>query len=314
MSKELDKFKKSAKPLLKNVGEIIDEFASHGTNREHHKQILLECAKEIGRRAAELKKAGQSGTTIDDFIKDGEIKQVAKTSNSAIDSLFKENDRLKKILAKAKDTNTKLSALKDEVKKEIASRKKKKDRKLLAVDSKSLPEMEALCATIVEKFQDVRDEVIMMAKNDAWTPRTETKNFDNWTKQEIAKSGAARENRDNVELGARGFDVRVIKNKAATCKKLFSVLKTACADGLKALKSGDSGGLRKKDTEARKCLSEMKKILKPYDAKFASMGQGAMAGLKQSKDGKLVLSAVEEMRKQTNEGETLIRKVARVTV
>ena len=314
MSKELDKFKKTAKPLLKIGRDLVSEYGSHRTNREHHKQILLECAKEVGRRVQVLKQAGQSGTTIDDFTKDKEIQQVAKASTTAIDSLFKEQDRLKKMVAAAKDTSAKITALHKDVEKEIAQRKKKKSRKLLSKDSKSLPDMEALSAELLTTFQNLRDELIMLVRSEGWTAKTETKNFDKCTKQEIAQSGAAREKRDDVELGARGFDVRVIKKKGAVSKKLLAAIKTACADGLKALKAGDPSTLAKKNEEARKYLAGMEKILKPYDAKISTMGNSAIAGMKQDKDGKVVFTSIEAMRDQIKEGNALIKKISRVTV
>ena len=314
MSKELEKFRKTAKPFLKAASDAVSGYGSHTTNREHHKQILLECAKEVGRRAAVLKKNGKSGTTMQDFMDDKEIQQIGKTSKNALDSLIKEESRLDKILKTARDANAGMASVRGDLEKEIAKRKKKKDRKVLAVDSKSLPDMEKLSSELLKNFQTLRDDILMMAKSDNWKAATESRNFDKWTKEEIAKTGAARETRDETELGARGFDVRVMKTKSAKCTALSKALKTACAEGLKARQEGAGKDVTSKDATARKCLEEMAKILKPYDTKMKSMGRGALAGMNQSKDGKLVLVSVEQMRTQIKEGTALIKKVSRVAV
>ena len=314
MSKELDKFKKTYKPLGKQVEDTQQEYKKHCTNREHHKQMLLESAKQIGRDVQEAKNEGATGTSLKDFASDKRVLSTMKTAMTAMAALSKEDARLKNIMKSAAAVQKKVLDLEKNLSNEIKGRKKKKDRKVLARDSKSLPDMEKLLKEVVSSRQAVKDEVIDVEGHAKWTSAEEKKNFDNWVKQEIGRTKSDRKTRDNKETDTQAFNIRNVQKHAAQAKQLVTVARDKCAEAEKHFKNRKPVDADKCIENAHKALAALKKLHVPYQRGMKKMNKYDVMGMKQTKDGKFILGAIEFMENGIVGLTKLIKKTSRATM
>ncbi|MDT8344662.1 MAG: hypothetical protein RQ752_09535 [Thermohalobaculum sp.] len=314
MSKEIDKFKKACGALEKQADAIEQDYAAHGTNRKHHKDMLLESSKEIGRVVQTLKDAGKTGTQLKDFANESAMMPVMKTALNALGQLGKEESRLDRIMKDAAAVLKQMNALNAEIDKEVTARKKKKDRKVLAVDSKSLPEMEKLLGDFATRIVDFQASTIDLQKMEQWALEKDKKNFDTWCTQEIAKTKADRKTRDTAETDERMFDDRVIKREMGAIKKLVVDVKTACGQAEKHFKNRET---TQADAELQKAWdyhAQIKKMYEPHARQLAKMNAYDRKGLEQSKEGKVMIASIEQMGAAVDALSKLIKKFSRATI
>lgn len=314
MAKEIDKFKKTYAPLDKNAKKVHNAYAGHTTNREHHKMMLLEGAKEVGRAAQKAKDAGTQGTELKDFAKDAGVLAAMKTAMGAVGALGKEETRLKGILKEGNATYSALGKLRDEIDTEIAARKKKANRKIASVDSKSLPDMEKLLAAVRKTAQYIDDHVLMMEKNPPWSAAMEKKHFDKWVKEEIGKTKTTRKDRDQGETDGQAFDLRNLKKHMNLMKGHTGSARDLCRAAEKSFKNRDVVPADKALTLANKELSSMKKIYAPYERGIAKRNKYQIMAMQQDKDGKYVLTSVDQMKKVIQGTSMLIKKTSRASI
>lgn len=314
MSKELDKFKKSYATLDKKAKAVSQDYAVHTTNREHHKNMLLESAKEIGRAVQKAKSGGAVGTDLKDFLKEKDVIVVMKTVLNANAALSKEEARLKGILKKTSGVVADLKKLDKEIDKEVTKREKKENRKLFAKDSKSLPVMKKLCTTVATEAVDVDSNIIAMENTVKWSAAVDKRNFEKWVKEEISKTKADQKERDNKENDGQAFDMRIVNKATNQVSNLQKVAVESCKSAVKCYKKGDRTGANDGLAKAHDALKAIKKIHVPYERKMKSMNKYDIMGMQQSKDGKKVLASIELMEKSTAQITKMIKTVARTTV
>ncbi len=314
MAKELDKYKKDYAPLKKTADWCVSEYAVHTTNREHHKQMLLEASKETGRVAQQLKDNGATGTKLSDFANAKEMAPVMKAAMDAVGALGKEESRLKQILAKASDSVTSLEKLSKEISAEVADRKKKRDRKIAGVDSKSLPELEKLGGEVWSTRSQLVDDIINMQKIEKWSQAKVRADFDKWCAEEIGRTKSDRKTRDTKETDDQAFNVRIVQREMGKVKQIVDGVRSSCAAAEKHFKNREAAKADAELTKAWKLHAELKKIYEPYRRKLASLNTYDRRGMQESKDGKAVLDAIEQMEKAVDGLSKMIKKYSRATV
>lgn len=314
MSKDLDKFKRSWAGLKKAGQDLNQEYAAHTTNRKHHSMMLKESAREIGRAAEECKARGVTGTTLKDFLKEKEVLTVMKTVLDAQAALSKEEARLKKITAACNKHIAAIKKLDAEIAAEVKSRRKKANRKILARDSKSLPDMEKLNVEVATAAVDMKAEIIDMEAIAKWSAARERKEFETMANQEVAKSKSDKSARDTKETDAQAFDMRNFTKAVAQAQKLDAAGKQSIKQAAGALKSGDREGASDAIGTAQKVLAALKKLRAPYVREMKRMNKWDLRGMQQSKDGQAVLKGTAAMEKIEADLDGMIKKVARATV
>ena len=314
MSKQLEKFKKELLPLEKAAEKCQEEYKAHATNREHHKQMMMESAKEIGREVQTLKNNGATGDKLADFITAKELKPILKTVATANAALNKEEARLTQILASANSTQKGLDDLNKKVEKEIGSRQKKATRKVLPKTSKSLSEMEDLPAFIRQISQGLTDEIITMEKVLKWTADKEYKGFEKICDIEIKMIKADRKGRDTQEKDGRAFDLRLVGGAHNKIKLLADETKKLCVDALKQTKAGDKDAAKKALDEAYEKLKDIAKLKATYDRSFKGMKEHDLKSMKESSDGKKVLAAYISMGNLEKDAKKAVVGTARKSI
>ncbi|MEX0969664.1 MAG: hypothetical protein WD046_04360 [Paracoccaceae bacterium] len=314
MAKEIDKFKKEIDPLMKGADKIVGDYARHQTNREHHKMMLLESAKEIGREVQKSKDNGVAGTELKDFLKEAGVLGVMKTVQNALGALNKEETLLHKMLGDGGKIVADLEKLGTKLDKEIDDRKKKKDRKLLAVDSKSLPDMEKLSAELWKNRQNLNDEVIMFEKSVPWAAKKERANFDKWVATEIGRTKSDRKGKDQSETDNRALDLRLVKKAVDLTKSNLNDGRTALAQAEKHFKNRELKEADQCIADAMKNLATIKKLHAPYAREVSKINSHDMKTMQGSKDGKYILTSVEQMGTVIEALTKLIKKTARASV
>ena len=311
MSKDLDRYKKQFAALSKTAAKAQLDFSKHCTNREHHKGILLEAAKQMGRDVQDAKDEGMSGKVAPDFIKHKGVANTMKTALVAIKASVKEEANMNAILKTAEGAIKDLKSLYDEVTEEVTARDKKANRKLLPISSSSLAEMKKLPAKIKSTYVDLDSETVSLQKMEKWSAARQKKDFENWTDAEIARTKSDRKERDTDETDAQGFDMRIVNKKVSETKKLVTLAKAQCDAALSAYKGGKPADGEKPLATAQQAHAALKKIHEPYARRLKKMNAHDRKGLGFTKDGKTLLASVELMEKSIAAVGTMVKKTAR---
>ncbi len=310
MSKELDKFKKTYKPLSKSADSLLADYKSHGTNLQHHRDMLFEAANEIGRVVQTLKDAGKTGTELKDFENEKEMSTVMKTVLDIFAALSKEETRFKTISKDAPKVTDGLKTLRAAIDAEVTSREKKANRKIAAVDSKSLPDMKKLSVEVAAKYQRMKDDVIDDIQD--WSKDGMRKLFERTCKTEIAKSKADRNARDTGETDAQAFNIRQVKKHVAEFKSQVDAARDGCATAEKHFKNREVDEGDAAITAARTAYDSLGKILEPYRRRISGLNKYDLQIMKDNKDGKWVLENVEAMERAVEGVSKLIKKTSRM--
>lgn len=314
MASDLDKFKKEADPLIKTIDKIQTDYNRHTTNAQHHRDMLWEAANEIGREVQKSKDNGVAGTALKDFLKEAGVLTVMKSVQTSLGAAGKEESVLTKIKSDCKSTIASSEKLLAKMDKEIAERKKKKDRKLAAVDSKSLPDMEKLAASLKAAQSKLTTDVIDDINITKWSLAGIRKMFDTKVATEIAKTKSDRKSRDQGEMDNRALDLRLVKK---AYDSTVANLKAARDSLTQAEKHFKNRQLTEADgciSDAMKNLSDMKKAHAPYAREIGKTNAHDLKTMQGSKDGKYILTSVEQMGKAIEGLSKLIKKTARASV
>jgi len=314
MAKEIDKFKKDAAPLIKAVSKIQTDYKRHSTNAQHHRDMLWEAANEIGREVQKSKDNGVDGTALKDFLKEAGVLGVMKTVQASLGATGKEESNLTKIKSDSKSTLAETDNLLATINKEITDRKKKQDRKVLAVDSKSLPEMEKLVVTLQKARTDLSTDVIDDIDITEWSLAGIRKMFDKQVTSEVAKTKSDRKARDQGENDNRALDLRLVKKAYDNAVKGLNEARDSLMQAEKHFKNKE---LKEADgciSDAMQNLADMKKAHAPYAREIGKTNSHDLKTMQGSKDGKYILTSVEQMGKAIEGLSKLIKKTARASI
>lgn len=289
MAKELTKITKEFAALKKTAEQQQEDLGANQTNYRHHESMNYEASDEITRRVAALKKEGAQGTTLDDYRDDKEIKVILAEVENNKTQLAKLAAEMKTLHRESTATHEKLSELYEHVKEEIATRKKKKDRKFFAIDSASLPELEKLEKEVSTCATNLKDEVVgYLDKVDfIYDP----KKTDALMEKAVTDSPEVREERDEKALGNRALDLRVLGRNTKLVQKGREEVKKHLTAAVKAFKEGELEVARDEVANATKARGEVQDIAELYSKAIGGMRKHDIESLKQNKDGQNILAA-----------------------
>lgn len=281
------------------------------TNAQAHRDMLWEAGAEIGRAVEKCREQGIEGKTLKDFIKQPNVAAANKTAETAMAAMVKEADIIIAARASAKTLIAKRTALVDTIQKEVDSRTKKKDRKVLAVDSKSLPLMEDLIKDLNKQADSFLENTVKKPLRITFAADKEQKIFDDLIERELSKSKDVRAEEDQDALDSQGFDVRLIKRNH---DKVMSNLKAGRESLTKAIAHQKAKEAKEANANIAAAMENQKvmdKLHAPYAKVMASKGKDDLNKMSNSKDGKYAIEAIEHMGKAVEGLNGLIKKTLR---
>lgn len=300
MAKELEKFQKEAAALDKQADQCLETVKKTSTNLNHFMEMFQQGCMQVGETVQKLKSQGKTGSKYDDFKNEQEVKTVVQAMEDIRKNYTRNHKEFEDAKAKAAKVVDEYAKLQKTIEGEISSRKKKKDRKILAVDSKSLPEMEKLVESVKKKRLHVRDEAAQAVgfdKPDAIWKRT-LKNID----FEVGRTKDDRDAQLQAELDRRGLDIRVAQRNLGVAGKLANEIQTACD----ATQGKDADKAKALLTLATKKLKELKALDDQYKRAIGGVEQSAREAM-QTKDGKFLISLRNSISKLYSDAENLIK-------
>lgn len=288
MAKELDKLTKEFAPLKKSATTLIDGMAPIGTNFGHFLSMGGEMKDEVTRRVGELRKAGRTGTKLEDFDDDKELKAVlseVENMKKQMALLVKRSDQA---LSDGKALAGELKKLKTTLDKTIAERKKKKDRAFLAVDSASLPDLEKLCEQVGQCMTDLDDEVVNFLTS---TPYTyDPKSTDKLLQAAVNASASVRAELDEKAMAARGLDLRLLGKNLPLAKKYLKEVNAQLEEAARLYKAGARDKARDRIADATEARTSLQTIADKYALAVKGFNKYDLLAMEQSKDGRQVLA------------------------
>lgn len=295
MAKELTKVTKEFAVLKKTAEQQKEDLGAKQTNYRHHESMNYEASDEITRRVGELKKEGAQGTKLDDYRDDKEIKVILAEVENNKTQLGKLATEFKTLHRESTATHEKLTELHNNLKEEIAARKKKKDRKFFAIDSASLPELEKLEKEVETCATNLRDEVVgYLDKLDfSYDP----KKTDTLMEKAVTASPEAREQRDEKAMGNRALDLRVLGRNTKLVQKGREEVKKQLTTAVKEFKENNLEAARDAVDKASEARAEVQKIAEIYSKAIGGMRKHDIESMKQNDDGKKILAATELIAK-----------------
>jgi len=313
MSKEFEKFQKTYKPLAKSTSDIMSRYASHCTNRSHLQAMLRETSKEIGRCVQGAKDNGLDGANIAAFVSDKDVKSALSAGETFLVDLGREEATFKKIMSDVKTTSAKLTTLASDMTKEIATRKKKADRKIAKKTSDSLPDMEKLLVEVKADFQKMKDDIVGMEAT-PFTAKAVSKKYDVWITEEVKQTKADRKSRDDRETDRQAFDMRQVKKHQGNFVKAVNGVKAQLAGAEKCYNAKDFDGAEKCFENSQSLLKAMAKIYEPYAREIKKKSRGQITNMKNDKDGKAILAFIDTMEKTLPAVQKLIKSRMRASI
>jgi hypothetical protein len=289
MAKELEKLTKEFAPLKKQAETLLDSTAPLGTNFRHHESMNYEASDEITRRVGELKKEGKTGTTLKEFAGDSEIKAILAEVENNKKKLTTIISKYNQVETDAKKTHAALTKMKEGLDKEIASRQKKKDRKVFAVDSASLPDMEKLSTEIGDVAKSLYDEIIAFLQT---TPMVyDPDKTDKLIEKAVTASPEARGQRDDKELAKRGLDLRILGRNTKLAQSSREEVKKWLLETVKEFKGGNKGKAQDNLAKAVEARGQLQKTAEQYELAMKGLNKYDLQSMQESKDGKAIIAA-----------------------
>lgn len=305
MAKTLDSVTKDFAVFKKKADVILESLQTNATNMKHFRDMCFEGVDEIGRQVGTLKSKGHDGKTIDDFKDDKEVASLLKTIDDFLDKVEKNAQDTQKKVNDLKTLEKEGTALFTDLKKEIDARKQKKDRKVFAIDSKSLPDLEKLHTKVHDYVVESIGATIIDMDGQPGA-KIFGASLDKAIQTEVNKGKVNRDAQDQAILDQRGLDLRILGRKLTQVRKLAVDVSDKCGtahnnitnDGVGII--GDTPQERTKTVkallkEAQTGFTEMKDLIAPYQRTIAKLNPYDKKTMEQSSDGKKVLGAVAEM-------------------
>jgi hypothetical protein len=263
MAIELKKFQAEFKTLDAAVVAAFGEWKLVGDTQGGFKKLLDGARVTIGDRIAELKTQGATGTKLDDFAADAEVKAGLATVKAALTNYANFEKRKVTALQTFKDLNNKLLDLADRMDAEIASRKKK------LFEPKSLPDMIKVAKSVRDSVSEQGGLKAQSIADIVSTVRVKPGDFEKtfWAdmEREVTKSAAVRANASVTDL-LQMFNPRVAKLRsdkvqslAVECEKLCKAVAAAGTNAKLAKQASDAAVAK---------AGEMHEIVEKYSAAY----------------------------------------------
>jgi len=297
-----DKAKTTYAGLKKKADEMIEGIARIGTNAEKQKGLALEAADEISRRVQTLKDGGKTGTAITDFDSDAEIKKLLSYIAEVQGTCDKLEADYNKIAADAKVTSAAMKSLVEMLDKEVTERTKKKDRKIAAVDSKSLPDLEKLLKEARTKWTELKDHVI----EDPGFLITKGL-FDKFVASAVKETKESRTQRDAQSEGDQALNMRVFTRKSGEAISAYKEIVASCTHAVASLRDNKIDDAKGAVTEAKKSLKTLLEVEKFYSDIIKRKNKYDIEAMKQGKDGQTILKTLAVITKNAEDAAQLVK-------
>jgi len=263
MAKEIDKFKKDWAKNKKDLTDGKTEVWKYEQKVGQTTGVRNEGCLQLGLEIQRCKDNGMKGKTVYDFDADKDVKACLKELDNYQSQIGKEIERIAVVKSKSIEPAIKsFWALKQKVKDEIDKRDAKKNRKVAAVDSASLPDMKKLLAEM-SKFQD--DKVFMGI--DGFDPediKQSDKELSEKLKEAVSQSKEQKLNKFQEQMMTQGLDERHIKTNLAKAIKSFKLVIGHCMVAEEAIKARQNKFLMENKVLAAKEFKSFQEIVDPY--------------------------------------------------
>jgi hypothetical protein len=186
--------------------------------------------------------------------------------------------------------------------KEVTERTKKKDRKILAVDSKSLPDLEKLLKEAKAKWMDLRDHVI----DDAGFLITKGL-FDGFVASAVKETKESRIKRDTEAEGDQALNMRVFNHRSAEAIGAYKAIVESCSHAVTLLRESKAEDAKNAVADAKKSLKTLLEVDKFYSDIIKRKNKYDVEAMKQNKDGQTILKTLEIIAKNAQDATKLVK-------
>lgn len=263
MAKELDKFKKEFAGIKKDVATANAEINKNAQALGQTVQVRDEGCLQLGMEIQRCKDDGMKGKTVYDFGSDKEVKACLTSLNNFQKQIEKEIIRITGLHSKSfADIKKRFIKLKADLQAECDKRDAKKNRKVLAIDSKSLPDLQKLL-TEVKKYTDSREYSIF----DVFVPET-VKEHDKALAAKL--TDAVKQTKDvkltkfQEQMAGQALNERVMGKKLQQAMKIYKVCIGHCMVAQEAIKTRQNKPLMENKVLAAQQFKMLQEIIAPY--------------------------------------------------
>lgn len=263
MAKELDKFKKEWTQLQKDVDRCAGEVKKYQAALGQTAQVRNEGCLQLGLEIQRCKDKGMQGKTVYDFDSDPDVKACLKSIDSFQGQIEKELQRMdglqKKDFGEVKkrywDLRKRLTEITDK-------RNKKANRKIAAIDSKSLPDLEKLLAEI-KKYENA-GPYVSIEMFQAETVKEHQTELEQKLKDAVSQTKDVKLSKFQQQMAQQGLDERVLKRNLAVAQKIHKLVIGHCMVAQEAIKTRQNDYLMKNKILAAQEFKKLKELVAPY--------------------------------------------------
>lgn len=263
MAKEFDKLKKEWSKVEKDLTNCRQEVWKYEQKLGQTTGVRNEGCLQLGLEIQRCKDDGMKGKTVYDFDSDKDVKVCLKEIDNYQTQIGKEIERIAAVKSKSIEPAIKsFWALKQKLKDEIDKRDKKKNRKVAAVDSASLPDMKKLL-TEMSKFQD--NKVFMGI--DGFDPediKQSDKELAAHLKDAVTQTKEVKLNKFQEQMMTQGLDERHIKTNLANAVKSYKLVIGYCMVAGEAIEAREGKMLMENKVLAVKEFKNLQEMVDPY--------------------------------------------------
>ena len=263
MAKELDKFKTEWKKVQKAVEASADEIRKNAQSLGQTTGVRNEGCLQLGLEIQRCKDEGMQGKSVDDFKSDPDVKSCLKSIEGFQAQIEKEINRITALHKKDFAASMKQYwDMRKRLKEEVDKRDKKKNRKVAAVDSKSLPDLQKMLKEVV-KYEDSG----IFSSIAFFQPETVKAHQDELArklKEAVTQAKDVKLSKFQLQMAQQGLDERVIKNRLAAAQKIYKTVVGHCMVAQEAIKARQNDHLMKNKALAAQEFKNLKTIVEPY--------------------------------------------------
>ncbi|MFT5422919.1 MAG: hypothetical protein ACI89L_000688 [Phycisphaerales bacterium] len=263
MAKEFDKLKKEWSKVEKDLTDCRQEVWKYEQKVGQTTGVRNEGCLQLGLEIQRCKDDGMTGKTAYDFDSDKDVKACLKEIDNYQTQIGKEIERIAAVRTKSILPAIKsFWALKQKLKDEIDKRDAKKNRKVAAIDSASLPDMKKLL-TEMSKFQD--NKVFMGI--DGFEPediKQSDKELAGHLKDAVTQTKEQKLNKFQEQMMTQGLDERHIKTNLTRVAKSCKLVLGYCTAAEEAIEARQSKALMENKVLAVKEFKVLQEMVDPY--------------------------------------------------
>lgn len=303
MAKELDKFKKEWAKVSKDIASANEEIKKNANAVAQASGVRNEGCLQLGLEIQRCKDNGMQGKTVYDFDSDNEVKACLKSINDYQAQLEKELKRMSGVVDKDfKKLKDSFWKLKSGLKEEIDKRDKKKNRKVAAVDSKSLPDLQKLYAEIDKATDREFAMVDVFVVEDI---KSHDKELAGNLEDAVKQSKEQKLSKFQQQMMTQGLDERVMNKNLKSVINVHKVVIGHCMVCEEAIKARQNKFLMENKVLAAKEFKKLAELVDPY---FKAEKDGFLK--KKIQGASHITKGLAAMHKMHDEAKSELTKIA----